>query len=215
MTRGRFITFEGIEGAGKSSLLRAVAAALAAPDSALGNARTRRTIVCTREPGGTPLAEDIRALVLARRESGMPPATELLLMFAARSAHVSQLIEPALARGDWVLCDRFTDASRAYQGGGRGVDSGTIENLARMAHPGLSPDLTMLLDLPPEIGLQRVRGRGDAGDRFEDEALGFFTRVRAAYLELAMREPRRIHVLDATQSPAALLDQALSLVQAL
>ena len=134
MTRGRFITFEGIEGAGKSSLLRALAAALAAQ----GGSQPGRAVITTREPGGTPLAEDIRALVLARRESGMPPATELLLMFAARSAHVAQLIEPALARGDWVLCDRFTDASRAYQGGGRGVDTGIIEDLARMAHPGLN-----------------------------------------------------------------------------
>jgi dTMP kinase len=204
MSRGRFITFEGIEGAGKSSLLRALAAAL-----------TGRSLITTREPGGTPLAEDIRALVLARRASGMPPATELLLMFAARAAHVSQLIEPALARGDWVLCDRFTDASRAYQGGGRGVDSATIESLARMAHPGLTPDLTLLLDLPPETGLKRARGRGDAGDRFEDEALGFFARVRARYLELAAQDPRRIHVLDATQPPDVLLQQALALVQAL
>ncbi len=98
-------------------------------------------------------------------------------MFAARSAHVAQLVEPALARGDWVLCDRFTDASRAYQGGGRGVDTRIIEDLARMAHPGLTPDLTLLLDLPPETGLQRARGRGDAGDRFEDEALAFFARA--------------------------------------
>jgi dTMP kinase len=211
VTRGRFITFEGIEGAGKSSLSRALAAALAAQEGA----PTGRAIISTREPGGTPLAEDIRALVLARRDNGMPPATELLLMFAARSAHVAQLIEPALARGDWVLCDRFTDASRAYQGGGRGVDSRIIEDLARMAHPGLTPDLTLLLDLPPEIGLQRARGRGDAGDRFEDEALAFFARVRSSYLELARHEPRRIHVLDATQSPQALLQQALVLVEGL
>jgi dTMP kinase len=212
MTRGRFITFEGIEGAGKSSLLRAMATALAERE---GARPTGRAIITTREPGGTALAEDIRALVLARREAGMPPATELLMMFAARAAHVAQLIEPALARGDWVLCDRFTDASRAYQGGGRGLDAGSIDSLAHMAHPGLAPDLTLLLDLPPELGLQRARGRGDAGDRFEDEALGFFTRVRALYLELAAREPHRIHVLDATLPPGALLLQALALVQAL
>ncbi|MEO8309184.1 MAG: dTMP kinase [Pseudomonadota bacterium] len=212
MTRGRFITFEGIEGAGKSSLMRTVAAALAAQEGALP---TGRAIITTREPGGTSLAEDIRALVLGRRETGMPPATELLLMFAARSAHVAQLIEPALARGDWVLCDRFTDASRAYQGGGRGVDTHSIEALARMAHPGLTPDLTLLLDLPPEVGLQRVRVRGDAGDRFEDEALGFFARVRARYLELARHDPQRIRLLDATQSPDALLQQAMALLRAL
>jgi dTMP kinase len=212
MTRGRFITFEGIEGAGKSSLSRAMAAALAAQESVRP---TGRVIITTREPGGTPLAEDIRDLVLARRETGMPPATELLLMFAARAAHVAQLIEPALVRGDWVLCDRFTDASRAYQGGGRGLDAGSIDSLANMAHPGLTPDLTLLLDLPAELGLQRARGRGDAGDRFEDEALGFFARVRERYLELAAREPHRIRVLDATLPPAALLRQALALVDAL
>ncbi len=212
MSRGRFITIEGIEGAGKSSLLRALAAALAAQ----GSAQVPVRAVCTtREPGGTPLAEDIRGLVLARRTAGMPPVTELLLMFAARSAHVTQLIEPALARGDWVLCDRFTDATHAYQGAGRGIDSDTIENLARMAHPGLAPDLTLLLDLPPEVGLQRARGRGDAGDRFEDEELGFFTRVRARYLELAARDQRRIQVLDAMQPPAVLLEQSLARVHGL
>jgi dTMP kinase len=206
MSRGRFITFEGIEGAGKSSLLRALADALQGQG---------HEVCATREPGGTPLAEEIRALVLARRASGMPPATELLLMFAARAAHVSQLIEPALQRGAWVLCDRFTDASRAYQGGGRGLDAGAIESLARIAHPDLQPDLTLLLDVPPEVGLARARGRGDAGDRFEDEALGFFTRVRARYLVLAAQEPRRIRVLDATQSPPVLLEQALALVATL
>ncbi len=206
MTRGRFITFEGIEGAGKSSLQRAVATAL------LGQGRVVRS---TREPGGTPLAEDIRALVLARREAGMPPGTELMLMFAARAAHVAELIEPALAKGEWVLCDRFADASHAYQGGGRGIDANTIESLAHIAHPGLTPDLTLLLDLPPEIGLKRAQGRGEAGDRFEDEKLDFFARVRARYLELAAREPRRVHVLDATQSPEALLEQALLLVKTL
>jgi dTMP kinase len=209
VSRGRFITFEGIEGAGKSSLLRALAAALAAQGSAQSPARA---ICTTREPGGTPLSEDIRALVLARRTTAMPPVTELLLMFAARSVHVAQLIEPALERGDWVLCDRFTDASRAYQGAGRGMDGDIIENLARMAHPGLAPDLTLLLDLPPEVGLQRARGRGDPGDRFEDEELGFFTRVRARYLELAARDWRRIHVLDAMLPPAVLLQQSLALV---
>ncbi len=208
MSRGRFITFEGIEGAGKSSLLRAMAAALSAQENLRGSGRA---VCATREPGGTPLAEDIRALVLARRESGMPPATELLLMFAARAAHVAQLIQPALARGDWVLCDRFTDASHAYQGGGRGMDARIIDDLARIAHPDLAPDLTLLLDLPPEIGLQRARGRGDAGDRFEDEAVGFFKRVRARYLELATADRRRIHVLDATQSPDVLLQQSMAL----
>jgi dTMP kinase len=206
MTRGRFITVEGIEGAGKSTLLQGLADSL----------RGRGIVVCaTREPGGTPLAEDIRNLVLARRADGMPPTAELLLMFAARASHVAQRIDPALARGEWVLCDRFTDASRAYQGGGRGVDPGSIESLAQVAHPGLAPDLTLLLDLPPEAGLSRARQRGTGGDRFEDEALAFFTRVRAKYLALAAAEPRRVRVLDATLPPSALLQQALLELQGL
>jgi len=200
MSRGRFITVEGIEGAGKSTLLQGLADEL----------RARGIAVCaTREPGGTPLAEDIRGLVLARRAEGMPPSAELLLMFAARASHVAQRIEPALARGEWVLCDRFTDASRAYQGGGRGMDAADIEALARVAHPGLAPDLTLLLDLPADAGLARARQRGAGGDRFEDEALAFFTRVRDHYLALARAEPRRFRVLDATLPPAALLARAV------
>jgi dTMP kinase len=205
MTRGRFITLEGIEGAGKSTLLQGLAELL----------RGRGIVVCaTREPGGTPLAEDIRGLVLARRAEGVPATTELLLMFAARAAHVAQRIEPALARGEWVLCDRFTDASRAYQGGGRAVNAASIEALAGIAHPGLAPDLTLLLDLAPETGLQRARSRCAGGDRFEDEQLAFFARVRESYLQLARAEPRRIRVLDATAAPAELLQQALSQVDA-
>ena len=119
-------------------------------------------------------------------------------------------MEPALARGEWVLCDRFTDASRAYQGGGRGLDGVVIDALVRVAHPNLQPDLTFLLDLPPEVGLARARGRQDNGDRFEDEALAFFTRVRERYLQLAARESLRFRVLDATQSPSALLTAAMA-----
>jgi len=201
MRRGRFITLEGIEGAGKSTLLLALAEAL----------KSRGFAVCTtREPGGTPLAEDIRRLVLERRAEGMSAATELLLMFAARAAHVSQRIEPALARGEWVLCDRFTDASRAYQGGGRGMGTDAIESLAAVAHPRLTPDLTLLLDVPVEAGLARARSRKDGGDRFEDEAVAFFGRVRERYLQLAANEPQRIQVLDATQPQPALLQQALA-----
>ncbi|MEO6078791.1 MAG: dTMP kinase [Steroidobacteraceae bacterium] len=206
MSRGRFITFEGIEGAGKSSLQRALTQSLTA----------RGHVVCaTREPGGTPLAEEIRQLALARRSDGMPPTTELLLMFAARAAHVSQRLLPALARGEWVLCDRFTDASRAYQGGGRGLDETAIDALAGIAHPQLQPDLTFLLDLPPETGLARARARHDQGDRFEDEALAFFARVRARYLLLAQCEPQRFRVLDATRTPAELLEAALHELAAL
>jgi dTMP kinase len=204
VTRGRFITLEGIEGAGKSSLQAGLSQALEQPG---------RTLVTTREPGGTPLAEQIRAVALARRDEGMPPATELLLMFAARAAHVAQCIEPALARGAWVLCDRFTDASRAYQGGGRGLASATIENLVAIAHPGLAPDRTLLLDLPPELGLTRARQRGGGGDRFEDERLAFFARVRQRYCELAAAEPGRWRVIDATATPAAVLQQAMTALQ--
>ena len=203
MRRGRFITLEGIEGAGKSTLLDALAESLRAQG---------RTVCTTREPGGTPLAEDIRRLVLARREEGMPAATELLLMFAARASHVAQRIEPALARGEWVLCDRFTDASRAYQGGGRGLGTDAIESLAAVAHPRLTPDLTLLLDLPVDAGLARAKGRKDGGDRFEDEAVAFFNRVRERYLQLAANEPQRIQVLDASQTQKALLQQALGAI---
>jgi dTMP kinase len=206
MRRGRFITLEGIEGAGKSTLLLALAGALQA----------RGLAVCTtREPGGTPLAEAIRQLVLERRAGGMSPATELLLMFAARASHVAERIEPALARGEWVLCDRFTDASRAYQGGGRGLGTDAIESLAAVAHPRLTPDLTLLLDLPVEAGLMRAKGRKDGGDRFEDEAAAFFGRVRERYLQLAANEPKRFRVLDATQPPPALLQLALAAVDQL
>lgn len=205
MSRGRFITLEGIEGAGKSSLQRALAAVLSAQG---------RVVCATREPGGTPLAEQIRTLALGRRTDGMPATTELLLMFAARAAHVVQRIEPALLRGEWVLCDRFTDATRAYQGAGRGIPAASIEALAEVAHPGLKPDLTLLLDLAPQVGLQRARQRQEAGDRFEDEALEFFARVRTGYLELAQREPQRFRVLDATLPPDALRELALRQLEA-
>jgi dTMP kinase len=204
MTRGRFITLEGIEGAGKSSLQHALALELEARG---------RAVCATREPGGTPLAEEIRAVALNRRSGGMPATTELLLMFAARAAHVAQRIEPALARGEWVLCDRFTDATRAYQGAGRGIAAETIEALAQIAHPHLAPDLTLLLDLSPQAGLARARQRQSGGDRFEDEALEFFGRVREGYLQLARREPRRFRILDATRPPEALLADALISVE--
>lgn len=201
MSRGCFITLEGIEGAGKSSLQQGIVQAL--------QARGMR-VCATREPGGTPLAEEIRQLALARRAEGMPPVTELLLMFAARAAHVAQRIVPALEKGEWVVCDRFTDASRAYQGAGRGLGAECIEALAHIAHPGLAPDVTLLLDLPPEAGLARARSRNAAGDRFEDEALAFFARVRACYLQLAANEPGRFRVLDATRSQDDVLADALN-----
>lgn len=197
---GRFITLEGTEGSGKSTLLRGLAEALRARGLA---------VETTREPGGTPVAEAVRELALQRHAEPLPPAAELLLMFAARSIHVANRIAPALAEGRWVLCDRFTDATRAYQGGGRGVDPTLIEALARVAHPGLSPDRTLVLDIDPAAGLERARGRADGGDRFEDEAVGFFTRVRTTYLDLARREPGRVRVLDASQPPARVCTQAI------
>jgi dTMP kinase len=135
-------------------------------------------------------------------------------MFAARAAHVAQRIEPALARGEWVLCDRFTDATRAYQGAGRGMAADMIESLAEVAHPGLVPDLTFLLDLSPQDGLARARQRQSGGDRFEDETLDFFGRVREGYLRLARSEPHRFRVLDATRAPAILLADAMRLLEA-
>lgn len=204
--RGRFITLEGIEGSGKSTLARGLADQLAARGI---------DVLATREPGGTPLAEKVRALALARADEPLPPTAELLLMFAARAIHVENRIVPALSAGRWVLCDRFTDATRAYQGGGRGVDQSLIERLAQAAHPGLAPDCTLLLDLPPELGLARARARADGGDRFEDEALAFFTRVRSAYLAIAAREPRRVRVIDATGSAATVLGAALAVIESL
>jgi len=185
----RFITLEGIEGAGKSTVAKFVLAYLA-----------RRQIPgrLTREPGGTPLAERIRQLVLERGAEPLSPVTETLLMFAARDLHLQHVIRPALARGEWVVCDRFTDATRAYQGSGRGVDAELIEALAAAVHGGLAPDCTLLLDLPVSVGLARARGRATGeSDRFEAETQIFFERVRAGYLGLARREPERFHVIDA------------------
>ncbi|MET0292564.1 MAG: dTMP kinase [Steroidobacteraceae bacterium] len=198
---GRFITLEGIEGSGKSTLAKRLAAALTERGA---------TVVATREPGGTPLAEQVRALALSRSAEPVPPAAELLLMFAARALHVENRIRPALAHGGWVLCDRFTDATRAYQGSGRGLSSQLIETLAVASHPGLTPDRTLLLDLPAEAGLARARSRADGGDRFEDEALAFFNRVRRGYLELADREPNRFRIIDASRTADDVLAASLA-----
>jgi dTMP kinase len=192
---GRFLTLEGIEGAGKSTVAKFVLAYLA---------RQQIPGRLTREPGGTPLAERIRQLVLERGAESLSPVTETLLMFAARDLHLQHVIRPALARGEWVVCDRFTDATRAYQGSGRGVDPQLIESLAAAVHGGLAPDCTLLLDVPVSVGLARARGRamGDA-DRFEAETQAFFEKVRAGYLELARRAPERFHVIDAAAPLAA------------
>ncbi|MGE0031705.1 MAG: dTMP kinase [Steroidobacteraceae bacterium] len=189
--RGRFITFEGIEGVGKSTQAAHAAAWL----------RERgRQVLQTREPGGTPLAEELRALVLEPRERPLGITVELLMIFAARASHVADKIRPALQRGQWVLCDRFTDATLAYQGGGSGVNTAWIRQLAKIAHPRLAPDLTLLFDAPPAIARSRVAGRGNRPDRFETEDTAFFDRVRNAYLELAAREPGRFRIIDATAS---------------
>jgi dTMP kinase len=193
--QGRFITFEGGEGAGKSTQIARAAAWL--------RARGVETVV-TREPGGTPRAEQLRQMLLSRETEPMPPACELLLMFAARSIHLENLILPSVRRGAWVLCDRFTDATYAYQGGGRGLPTGQIDALVQIVHAGVQPDLTILLDLPVEVGMARARLRNGVGgpDRFESEQREFFERVRDTYLVLARRDPARFRVIDA----AAALD---------
>lgn len=190
MTRGRFITLEGLEGAGKSTALARVQAYLR---------RQGIDPVMTREPGGTPLGERIRGLLLDHAEQPMAPATEALLMFAARSEHLERCIRPALARGQWVVCDRFTEASYAYQGWGRGLGAERIAVLEDWTQGPLRPDLTLWLDVPVETGLARAAGRGDAPDRFEREHNGFFERVHAGYAALAERYPERIRRVDAGQ----------------
>ncbi|MGQ0501193.1 MAG: dTMP kinase [Panacagrimonas sp.] len=187
---GRLITLEGGEGAGKSTHAARIVAWLEARG---------RSVVRTREPGGSPLAEAIRGLVLGDWAEGVTAETELLLMFAARAAHLAALIRPALLRGDDVVCDRFVDASWAYQGAGRGIAHRHLEALEDLVLHDLRPDLTLLLDVPVEIGLARARSRGDA-NRFESETIAFMTRVRDAYLARAARQPSRYAVIDASLS---------------
>ena len=205
--RGSFITLEGIEGAGKSTVARWVC-------EWLDRRAIRATL--TREPGGTALAERVRQIVLERGQERLSAVTETLLMFAARGIHVENLIRPALEHGEWIVCDRFTDATRAYQGGGRGIDPALIESLASQVQGGLQPDCTLLLDLPVAMGLERARSRhAGAVDRFEAEAQAFFERVRAAYLELARREPQRVHVIDASLTLEAVKGQAAAVLERL
>ena len=187
--RGRFITFEGIEGVGKSTQLAHAALHLQS-----------RGIdpVLTREPGGTPLAEQLRNLVLEPRDEPVTATAELLIIFAARASHVAGKIRPALRRGRWVLCDRFTDATEAYQGGGRDLSTAWIRQLAKIAHPRLTPDLTILLDAPPALAIGRMEKRGLRLDRIETEDVAFFERVRRGYLAIAEREPGRVRLIDAT-----------------
>lgn len=186
--RGRFITVEGTEGVGKSSNIAFI-------ETTLKQAGV--DVITTREPGGTPLGEEVRELLLDHRHSGMSADAELLLMFAARAQHLEQVIQPALARGQWVLCDRFTDATYAYQGGGRGIAFERIAILEQWVQGALRPDYTVLLDLPVEIGLARASARGDA-DRFEKEQQVFFEKVRGAYLKQAESASERYRIIDAS-----------------
>jgi len=204
--RGRFISLEGVDGAGKSTHASWLVEAIAA--------RGHR-VVQTREPGGTALGEALRDIVLART---MTHETEALLMFAARAEHVATLIAPALGRGDWVLCDRFTDATYAYQGGGHGVSRDLLRALERHVQQGCSPDVTLLFDVPAEVSrsrLERAIGKGRALDKFEQEAESFFERVRAAYLERAAAEPERFRIVDSTRPIDEVRSALASIVAAL
>ena len=184
-TRGKFITFEGIDGAGKSSHIAGVVELLRARGL---------NVVATREPGGTPLGEKLRELLL---HEDMHLETEALLMFAARREHLAKVIEPALARGDWVVCDRFSDATYAYQGGGRGLDKNKCQQLEHWTHDHLYPDLTFLFDLPPAVAGERIALQGRELDRFEQERVDFHVRVRQAYLERARTSGQRIRIINA------------------
>jgi dTMP kinase len=186
--RGKFITLEGVDGAGKSTHIPWIAELLRARG---------REVVVTREPGGTPLAEKLRTLVLSE---DMDPAAETLLMFAARADHVQQVIAPALARGAWVVCDRFTDATLAYQGGGKGVSADLIQRLALAVHSGLDPDQTLVFDCSYEVSRSRLNASGRALDRFEAEERAFFERVRATYRKLAAAEPSRVTLIDGSKA---------------
>jgi dTMP kinase len=204
---GRFLTIEGIEGVGKSTQVARLSKSLS---------ERGITHVVTREPGGTPLAERIREIVLNSRDEAVPPIAELLLMFAARAVHVANHIEPNLRAGRWVLCDRFVDATYAYQGGGRGLSIDHIGQLEVMVLGARRPDLTILLDVPVEQALQRAmhRNAGAATDRFESERTEFFERVREAYLTRAAAEPNRIAVLDGGQPVDLVAARILKLLEA-
>ena len=188
--RGKFVTLEGVDGAGKSTHLKFIADALAA---------NGRHVVQTREPGGTELAEQLRRVVLTEKLS---PFMATMLVFAGRADHVARVIEPALAAGSAVVCDRFTDATIAYQGAGQGVARDLIDRLAKEAHPRLSPDRTLIFDVPYEISTKRLAGK--TLDRFESEDRAFFERVRNAYLAIAKAEPKRVRVIDASGDQAGI-----------
>jgi len=201
MKKGKFITVEGIEGVGKSTNIAHLKGALE---------QRGYTVLTTREPGGTPMAERIRELVAEHGDEAMPDIAELLLVFASRALHVNNVIRPALAAGTLVICDRFTDSSRAYQGAGRGLPQQDIDLLAKWVHEDLQPDLTILLDAPVETGMGRAGRRGKL-DRWEIERGEFFVRVRECYLALAKAEPERFTIVDATET----LSQVRAKIEAL
>jgi len=203
--RGLFITIEGGEGVGKSTNIAFLEEHLRAQGVDL---------LVTREPGGSSLGEDIRQLLLEPRDEPVSVSAEMLLVFAARAQHISERIEPALAGGQWVLCDRFTDATYAYQSGGRGVDATTVRCLENMVQGSLRPDYTLLLDAPVDTGMARARGRGEL-DRFEREEKAFFERVRATYLQLAQESSGRFRVIDASCSLEAVQRQLLKVCREL
>ena len=200
--KGRFLTFEGIDGAGKSTHIDYVTRLLRERDL---------TVVVTREPGGTPLGEKLRELLL---HTPMHAETEALLMFAARREHIEQVIEPALRRGDWVISDRFTDASFAYQGGGRMLDITRLEALERWVHPHLQPDMTLLFDVSPETAAERLMAVRSP-DKFEREKAGFFNRVRQAYLDRAKAFPDRFRIIDSSRPIAEIRDTIHNLIDTL
>ena len=201
-TRGLFITIEGGEGVGKSTNIDFIAQRLKQQGT---------PFILTREPGGTPLAEDIRQLLLTPRDESVAENTELLLMFAARAQHIATVIEPALARGEWVVCDRFTDATFAYQGGGRGIPMTKIADLEQWVQGDLRPDFTVLLDASVDIGMSRASKRG-ALDRFEQEQKDFFEKVRAAYLAMAEQHSNRYRVVDASLSLEQVQESLLTVI---
>lgn len=191
MMNGKFISIEGIEGAGKSTQLAFIENYLK---------QQGITVVVTREPGGTALGEQVRELLLSPRKEGMAADTELLLMFAARAEHLEQVIKPAIQRGDWVISDRFVDATFAYQGGGRGISTQRIKQISDWTLRDLQTDVTFLFDLPVELGQQRVISRKGDIDRFEQEKADFFQKIRDCYLQRSQQEPNRIRVIDASKS---------------
>ncbi|EEF81203.1 dTMP kinase [Methylophaga thiooxydans] len=203
---GKFISIEGIEGAGKSTQMRFIQSFLE---------HQGKTVVVTREPGGTVLGEQIRELLLTPRDEGMSHDAELLLMFAARAEHLEQVIKPALSRGDWVLSDRFVDATFAYQGGGRGIDIKRIESISDWTLQAIHTDLTLLFDLPVAVGQERVIKRSQDKDRFEQEKGVFFEKIRQCYLQRADHEPDRIKKIDAGQTIENIQHQVTTALMAL